>query len=355
MTVIINPTITFNGKEAVDGILEGMYYKPEFTRIHTIYPNIIAKEQIAFLQRIGKISKKDLGCGTGKTSKEIPMYEKFWDPQPIKVWMESCWTAFISSFWVWGMKKGINRADLTDTDFADYLMDVLPDAMLEDLWRMVWFGDTAISHVGASPEGTLGSSTDIVFYNAIDGLWKQIFAGVAIGVGTWGHIPRHTIAQNGLSTYALQLALTDGQSKSIFKDMIIKSDSRLRHSKNRVIFCTDTIFQNWIDYKESKVLESSFRREDDEFSEGIMRGVKILPIEIWDRIIQGDFADGTKYYLPHRAVLTTVDEIAVGFDAPEDSTNFKNFLDESTELYNTKGAYRLDAKIIENHMFSVAY
>ena len=53
--------------------------------------------------------------------------------------------------------------------------------------------------------------------------------------------------------------------------------------------------------------------------------------------------------------MTTVEQIAVGIDAPEDTTQFKTFLDETTEQFNLKGAYRFDAKIIENHMFSVAY
>lgn len=351
----INPTITFNGREATDGILEKVYYKPSFTRIHTVYPGIIAKEQIAFLDRMSKVTKKDLGCGLGQTTKYLPMHEKFWEPVPMKVWIQACWSDFVSSFFVWGMKKGIDRADLSETDLARYLMEVIPEAMLEDLWRIVWFGDTAAALSTDSPAGVFGSSVTVGDYNMVDGLWKYIFAGVAIGAGTWGHIPRYTVTYNALSTEAAQLALASDYAVTVYKNLIKNADPRLRHAPNKVILTTDTLFQNFLDTKESKVLESSFKRMDQEFWEEVYRGCTIIPIESWDRHILADMDNGTTLYLPHRAVLTTIENIAVGFDAPADATKFEAFLDKTTELYNIKGAYRLDTNIIENYMFSVAY
>ena len=351
----INPTITFNGKEATEGILEKVYYKPSFTRIHTVYPGIIAKEQIAFLDRLSKVTKLDAGCGLGQTTKVLPMHEKFWEPVPMKVWIQACWSDFVNSFFVWGMKKGINRADLSETDLATYLMDVIPEAMLEDIWRIVWFGDTAVAAYDASPAGTLGSASEAANYNMVDGLWKYIFAGVAIGAGTWGHIPRYINTYNALGTEAAQLALAADYAVTVYKNLIKNADSRLRHAPNKVILTTDTLFQNFLDSKESKVLESSFKRQEQEFWEEIYRSCTIIPIESWDRHILADFDNTTTLYLPHRAVLTTIDQIAVGFDEMASATQFEAFLDKTTELYNIKGAYRMDTNIIENYMFSVSY
>jgi len=354
MSVTLNPTITFNGKEAREGILERMFNKPAFTRYHTIYSNIVAKEQIAFLQRFSKLTKLEAGCGTGMTSKEIPMHEKFWEPVNTKIWLQLCWRDFIASFFVYGQKKGIDRNDLSGTDLMEYLMEVIPDAGLDDLWRIVWFGDEDISDYAGSPQGTLGDATDIPYYNLIDGLWKQIFAGVAIGAGTWGHIPHYAISENSGGTYTLQ-ELAAAKSLTIFKQLLYQADDRLRDASNKVILCTRSIMDNWNEYKESKTLESSFKREDTYFTEGVFRGIPIYEVPVWDRLIQTDFDNGTTLYLPHRAIMTTVDQIAVGFDGFDKVDAFKAYLDDTTELYNIKGGYKVDAKILENYMFSVAY
>lgn len=354
MTVVLNPTITFNGKEATDGILERMFGKPQFTRFHTIYNNIVAKEQIAYLGRFSKITKAEAGCGTGMTSKDIPMHEKFWEPEPTKIWLQLCWKDFQASFFVWGLKKGIDRNDLSATNLMEYLMEVIPDAGLDDLWRLVWFGDQDISDIASSPAGTLGDSSDIPYYNIINGLWKQIFAGVAIGAGTWGHIPHYTISENSGVSYSAQ-ALSAQKSWTIFKSLLTNADQRLRDDPNKVILCTQSILDNWNDYKESVTLESSFKRQDTEYEEGIIRSTRILPISVWDRMIETDFDNGVTWYLPHRAILTTIDQIAVGFDGFDKVDAFKAYLDDTTELYNIKGGYKLDAKILENYMFSVAY
>ena len=351
----ISPTITFNGKEATEGILERMFNKPAFTKIHSIYNDIKAKEQIAFLRRFSKVTIKDPSCGGGQQAKTIPMYEKFWDPEPTKIWLEFCWKDFVNSFFVWGQKNGIARADLSQTDLADYLMDVIPDAALDDLWRLTWFGDKNITDITDSPAGTLGAAADVKYYDIIDGLWKQIFAGVAISAGTWGHIPRYTIAKNAEGTKSAQLALADAFSKTVWQELLYQADDRLRESSDLVILCTRSLFDNWREYKESKVLESSFKREDQMSEQGIYWDIPIIPIPIWDRIIRSDFDNGTTYHLPHRAVLTTLNQLAVGFDSFAETNYLKTWLNDDTEKYNIKGGYLLDAKILENYMFSVAY
>jgi len=351
----INPTITFNGKEATDGILERMFNKPSFQRFHSIYNNIKAKEQIAFLRRFNKVTIKDTGCGTGKQAKEIPMFEKFWEPEYTKIWLQFCWKDFIASFFVWTQKNGIARADISQTDLADYLMDVVPDAALDDLWRIVWFNDKNISDISDSPAGVLGSSSDVKYYNLIDGLWKQIFAGVAIGEGTWGHIPRYNITYNTQADKTTQLNLADGFSKTVWRNLLYNADSRLREAQGIVILCTRSLFDNWREYKESKTLESSFRKEDVMYDQDIYWDIPIIPVPIWDRIIRSDFDNGTTFHLPHRAILTTLENLAVGFDAFAETNNLESWLNQDTELYNIKGGYSVDAKILENYMFSVAY
>ena len=355
--VTLSPTITFNGKEAQTGIVERAYKKQSFTRIHTIHENLKAKEQIAYLRRFSKVSILDAGCGSGTLAKLIPAHEKFWEPKNIKVWLKFCWKDFEAQFWAWTIKNGIDRQDLDDTYLGDFVMDVVPDAMLDDLWRMVWFGDEAAAHHAASPAGENYRSTDVQYYSMLDGFWKQIFAGVAISdPETWGHIPRYTIAKNAEASYSAQLNLAEGDWKTVARQLLYQSDDRLRDAGDDLVYLfSRTLFDNYREYKESKVLESSFAKEDKMFFDGRYWEIPIIAVPEWDRVIRSDFHDGTAYHLPHRAILTTLDNLAVGFDAMGEASSLKTYLDDETELWNVKGGYKLDAKIIENYMFSVAY
>lgn len=351
--VTLNPTITFNGKEATEGILEEAFKKPVLSRHHTVVGGIKAKQQIAFLERFNKITLQDTGCGTGKSEKEIPMHEKFWDPVPTKIWLTPCWADFVSSFFVWSIKAGIQREDLSNTDLAEYLMEVISDAAYEDVLRMVWFSDTAAAVYGSG--GKLASADDVKYYNMFSGLFDQIITGVAIALGTWGHIPNHTIDANALATFSAQLnGLADGESRDIFRGLLVNADRRLLQHPDRFILCTQTIFDNWADYKESKNLESSFKNEDTQLWESIFRSTPIIPMPIWDQYIQGDFHDTVKYDKPHRAILTVPGNLQVGFDGPSEYQNFEAFRDKSTDLYHIKGGYKIDAKFMQGYLASVA-
>jgi hypothetical protein len=351
-TFTASPTITFNGEEARSGILEEAFKKPAITRFHTIVGDIKAKKQIAFLERFSKVTVQDTGCGTGFVDKLLPMHEKFWEPIPAKIWLKPCWFDFLETFFVWSQKVGLGRADLGSTDLADYLMEVIGDAASEDLLRMIWFSDTSAAKHDAG--GVFLNTSDLVFYNLIDGFFQQIITGVAIAAGTWGHIPNHTITQNGLASFSAQMNLTAGQSRTIFRALLTNADRRLLQHPERLIICTQSIFDNWADYKESKVLESSFKNEDTQLWEGKFRSTPIIPFPLWDQYIQADQQDGTKYNKPHRAVLTVPQNLQAGFDGFEGTNVFEAFLDKVTELYNIKGGYKFDAKLMQAYLTSVA-
>lgn len=350
-TFTADPTITFNGEEARSGILEEAFRKPAITRFHTVVGDIKAKKQIAFLERFSKVTVEDTGCGTGFVDKLLPMHEKFWEPVPTKIWLKPCWFDFLDTFFVWSQKTGLNRADLTGTDLADYLMEVIGDAASEDLLRMIWFSDTSAAQ---QPTGVFLNAADLVFYNLIDGFFQQIITGVAIAAGTWGHIPNHAIAQNALATFNAQMSLNAGQSLTIFRALLTNADRRLLQHPERLIVCTQSIFDNWADYKESKLLESSFKNEDTQLWEGKYRSTPIIPFPLWDQYIQADQQNGTKYNKPHRAVLTVPQNLQAGFDGFEGTDVFEAFLDKVTELYNIKGGYKFDAKLMQAYLTSVA-
>jgi hypothetical protein len=356
MALTIDPKITFTGKEASEGILEPAFIRPEMTRMMDIRQGLKAKEKIGFLGRLSKVTKKDAGCGTGKQSKTLPMSEKEWNPETLKVWLTFCEKDLEDTFFVYLTKNGIDRYDATAVSefWNKWVLEVVTDAVQEDALRIGWFADKAIATV--EDGGTLSNSASVTDYNQIDGFFKQIFDGV--GAGT---IRRVTIDKNAESTFADQLELgTDDYAYDIYRQMVNKADPRLRQAKDKILLVTETLFQNRIDEKEQKtqgVFEMIKRQDEDHNnSDDVFRKIPIISMDaIWDKWIQSDFSNGTKYDLPHRAILTTVSNLVAGFDAVGSVKDFKVWLNDDTEEVNMKGGYKYDVKLLQEFMMVAAY
>ena len=339
--------ITFNGKEAREGIIEPAYMSPEISEFLTIVEDIVAKEQIAFLGRITKITQIDAGCGTGAMNKAVPMTDKFWNPVAVKAWLTQCASDLESTFFVWGLSKGIKKYDLTTGDFIDFAMDIMTTAVKEDALRLIWFGDTGADTIlNAS---FLQDAGDIPFYDAIDGLWKQVFD--AVTATTMNQV---AITANAGGTYALQ-ALGATDAYDIFRGMLEQADARLKSEPNKMILCTTSMWENWLTYKETRNIDMSFVRQEKGFKTDMYRGVPIYAMDFWDRQINSDMNDGTAWITPHRALLTTKENMLVGLDASGAIQDFKVFLDDVTEINHMKGGYKVDVKIIHEFMTIAAY
>ena len=355
---LINPAnLTFNGEEIktmAEAIMKQKFEKPAITEFHTIEEDIVAKKQIAFLGRLNKITKKDAGCGTGVTTTNIPMSEKFWDPEMVKIWLQQCHRDLEASFWVYAKNRGLNIADLTATDFARFVIERMSDAAFEDALRIVWFNDTAAGNYNSSPAGVITNGVSLGDYNIIDGLWKQLFAIVAATPAR-----RVTIAANAEATFALQdsvLNANDGvAAKNVFNSLFNTADYRLMAAQDKVLIASQSLVNAYANYLESQGNDASFIRIENGFSVLRYRDLEIIGFNFWDRTIRADFSNGTKWFLPHRAVLTTKSNLAVGFDASSGVSDFDVFYDKTTELTNFKGAYKVDAKVLEDYMVQVAY
>lgn len=355
---IFNPSqLTFNGEEIrsfAEAVIETLFEKPGINEFHQVYEDIITKKQIAYLGTLSKITKKDAGCGTGATSKTIPMSEKFWDPEQVKVWLQLCHTEIEDTFMVYLKQKGIEYADVTPTQIATFIVERMSDAAYEDALRIVWFNDKDATNVDGSPAGTITSGVSIADYNIIDGLWKQLFA---IGTATPARVI--PIAANGQATFALQdstlLASNGVAAKEVFNGLMNGADYRLRGAADKVIVSTQSLVDAYANYLESVGVDASFVRIENGFSTLRYRNTEIIGFDFWDRTIRADFSNGTKWHLPHRAILTTKSNLGVGFDASSAVSMFNIFFDNVTELNNFKGGYKVDAKVIEDYMVQLAY
>ena len=350
--MILDPSdLTFNGQEARDigeAVIESIFENPAVADLMTVYDGIVTKKQIPFLGTLSKITKKDAGCGSGVSSNNIPMTEKFWEPENLKIWLQLCAEDLLNSFWVYAQKLGMDRSDVTGTTIASFVVERMTAAAQEDLLRIIWFNDKDAENVDDG--GVITDGVSITDYNIIDGLWKQIFAVVA------GDASRlSTIAENALLTKTAQMALAANRAFNTFQKMINAADARLKSAPDKIIICTSSLLDNYASYLESQGSDASFIRIENGYSTLRYRNITIYGMDFWDRTIQADFDNGTTYDLPHRALMTTKMNLAVGSDKLADAETFKVYYSEDTELNNFKGKYRVDAKIMQDYLIQVAY
>ena len=350
--MILNPSdLTFHGQEAKDigeAVIESIFENPAVADLMTVYDGIVTKKQIPFLGTLSKITKKDAGCGSGVSSNNIPMTEKFWEPENLKIWLQLCAEDLINSFWVYAQRLGMDRSDVTGTTIASFVVESMTAAAQEDLLRIIWFNDKAADNVSGG--GVITNGVSLTDYDIIDGLWKQIFDVVTANAAR-----RVSIAENALLTKVAQLNLGTTTAISTLRKLMAQADSRLKAAPDKIIICTTTLLENYVTYLESQGMDASFIRIENGYSTLRFRNVTIYGMDFWDRTIQADFDNGTTYDLPHRALLTTKMNLAVGSDKLADSESFKVYYSEDTELNNFKGKYRVDAKLLQDYLIQVAY
>lgn len=353
---ILNPTdLTFNGREAQslsDAIFKKSFYKPSLTEFHQIVEGIKAKQQIVFLGLMGLTGKKKTGCQTPEGTGTIPNSEKFWDPVIIAEKFGECWDTIKETFFVWGTKNGISRDDLTDTDFANFLQDRMSDSLLEAIFRVSWFGDKAADE---APTGHLTAGTDLDYFNPVDGFWKQLFA---IAPNT-SSARRVEIARNAQSSYTAQaFTNTDTQNMvatNILAAMKYNADYRLRDQQNLVYIATQSLTDQYVKELRSQQLDASFTRIESGYQAVMFEGIPVIPVNFFDRYIAEYFDNGTKLYNPHRAVLTTTDNLAIGVESIGNLTELDAWFSRDDRKYYVEFSVNLDAKVLEDELVQVAY
>lgn len=277
------------------------------------------------------------------------MTQKFWEPEPVKFWLDLCASDLEGSFLNYMRPLGIDRDDITATDIATFITMRMSEAAQEDLLRIIWFGDVDADNVSGGGDITNGVS--LTDYTILDGFWKQIFAIV-----TATPTRRYTISENAGVSYAAQ-ALAAGKSLTILRTLLQDADPRLKSDPNKFYIVTDTIFENYATYLESQGIDASYVRLESGFSTLAFRGIMIYSFQFWDRTIDADFNTGTVWFLPHRAILTTKETLAVGYDLASDAGGeaMEVWYERKDEKNNFRGKYRLDAKVLEGYMLQVAY
>jgi hypothetical protein len=357
---VLNPAqITWNGKEVMalnEAIFESIFINPGLGEVHTIVTGIVAKQQIAYLGLLGLVGKTGQGCDPTSDTATADMTEKFWMPATIQMRLEECWETYNASFFVWSQNKGIKRADLTNTDVMAFIEERASVALDEAKLRHAWFGDTDAATTTDSPAGVITAGTDLGFFNAIDGFFKQMYAIVAATPAT----KAASITKNaGVSYTAQAFTAADVTNRVIManmQDVLDNADVRLTDREDKMFLVTKSVYdQLKREYKSYTAIESSYMANIDGIPTLMFDGVPVIKFSFWDRMIRAYQDNGTTWYQPHRIFLSTKANLQIGVESEEALRGLDPFYDKKTKNNYLDAQFLMDAKIVEDYMISVAY
>lgn len=342
--------LTLNPEEASEIgklIIEKALVGGALAEIHDIQTGIQHKQQIPFAGRLGDGLKAASGC-TPNSASGVALTEKFWDPSKYDARWIHCADDLNNLLKLFKKASRVNPDfyDRIDSQEMGVLYALIEQMLVEVMPEKIWFSDkNADLHSGT---GVFATGTDLDLYNVIDGIWKEIFAD--------GAIPTVAITENAGVSYAAQLNLATDKAFDTFVAMRKAADSRLLEDPNIQLLVTRTLAENYRDTLRTKTLGAGFI-ETTENGKTVLKfdGIPIKVMHVWDRFIQANEKNGTVYNLPHRALLTTPDNIPVGTLASEDLESFDSFYDKTLKSNIVDVAFSIDAKHLQSYMSVAAY
>lgn len=368
MAGFIDPSqMDFNGKEVQalsEMIIDEAFNTPTLSQIHTPVTGIVAKQQIGYLSQLsGLVGKLSTGCEIDTDTNTSSMRQKFWAPAFIEGRFIQCWKNLLPSFWVWGLNQGVKKADLTNGDFFNYISNIIGVSMNESWLRLAWFGDTTAAHYNASPGGTITNSVSTAYFTPIDGFWKQLFNIVAadsnrltgdissgVGVAT----------RNGQASYAAQAFTSTDTTNMVATETLANmkygSDFRLRDKANLMYLVTQSFFDQYArELRKVPNVEGAYERIEGGYTALHFEGIPVIGLNFWDRNIRNNQDNGTKWNKPHRALLTTKEELMIGLEEEGSLSTIDAFNEKKTRELFVDFGYNIDAKINQDYMIQVAY
>lgn len=267
-------------------------------------------KKLGYVDKIQDVGYKSSDCDVHYEKVSITGVEKTWKIGEWEVPLELCYKDIEETIGKNGLKGGTDRADLQDTPYWDLvLIPLLKQALNNMYWRLTWFGDTAAKDIAGGGIITAGVNTKL--FTANDGLWKQLFA-----ICTANEKQRTKVTANTESSYDAQkqAAKASGYAVQLFDDLLSDADSRIFDDKKACIMTTNSLFKALRNDLVDKY--GKYTMSVKQIASGIKLteydGVKMIVLDVWDRMIKKYEDNGTKLNNPHRALVCSPNNLFVG-------------------------------------------
>lgn len=330
-------------------IVKNDVFQQDTSEFFTIVPGIKGGKQVAAMKNFEYVTVASQGCGGVGISPKFPAFSQKWNPKLAEVRIKYCFTEFEDSFVQWGLNNGYARKDLTGTELAVFIEDMVIKAMKADLLRIVLMGDKDI----AAQDILSDEAGKVKFYDIFDkGLLPtlQYLKTLPEFTGNFVPLDKNTGAMtdqlNLSATYALDLYENVLDDVYDFDGDILLSSNRL--FKN---------YAKWVKRANGYGLQSNVDLTQKGVTDPMVDNEKIVPIVQYDRWRKADFVTGTTphMHLPHFALYAKKGDLQVGVDdaaSLEDIT--LEYIGGDDESFYIKANYMVDFKMTNPYEFRAA-
>jgi len=329
-------------------VMNDLFYEPTET-FFTIVPGIKGGQQVAAMKGFEYITKASAGCGGNGISPDFPAFSQKWNPKLAEVKLEYCYADFENSFLQWGLNNGYKRKDLTGTEMALFIQDLVSKAMALDLQRIALLSDSGI----AAQDILTDEATKAPFYNIIDkGLIPtlQYLKTLPEFAGNFVALDKNTGA------VAVQVALADDYAVKLYESLILESydfDGDILLSSNRLALNYDAFLRRGNGYN----IQGNLDATQNGVSGAKVSGQAVTAMKNYDRWKKTDFTTGdpATIHLPHVALFTKKEYLQIGID---DAASLQDltleYIGGSEEKFWIKANYMVDFKMTNPYALRAA-
>lgn len=339
-----------------EALIKSGFQNPALSEFHTIVTGIKGSKRLAALGQLSGLAgfvKSDCNITPATLSAEI--IDKTWSPAYVSDRAEQCYEDLMGSFFQWGLKNNIAKEDLTGTEFQIWFETVMAKLIEEIILRVGWFGDTAIA---AGTNNSL-SGGQLAYFNMINGFWKQLAA-----LNGGASFITDLATKNAQVTFALQrFNSTDTTNRVVtnaLDNLFYAADLRLRDlDRSSLIFITTQSVKDQYEKERKAVtgIDLPYMRQESGVNNLASNGIEVKAFSFLDRTIDAYYRtnSGASWYLPHRIILTTRENLYLGVEEEGSLGSFDSFFDKYNKKQVTDFGFSMDAKVALDVLAAVAY
>jgi len=330
-------------------IVKNDVFQQDTSELFTIVPGIKGGQQVAAMKGFEYVTVASAGCGGAGISPQFPAFSQKWNPRMAEVKIQYCYTDFENSFVQWGLNNGYKRKDLTGTELALFIEDLVTKAMKADLLRVALMGDKDI----AAQDILADEAGKTKFYDIID---KGLLPTLQY-LKTLPEFENNFVAlSKNTGAMTDQLNLTDTYALDLYEsllDDVYDFDGDTLMTSNRLY----KNYTKWLTRANGYGVQGNIDMTQKGVTDPIVGGEKLTPVVQYDRWRKNDFVTGNPahIHLPHFALFTRKEYLQLGVDdaaSLEDIT--MEYIGGSEETFWIKANYLVDFKMVNPYQFRAA-
>ena len=321
----------------------------ELSALVDVREGVKSGDRLAWVNPLTMIGKPSRGCEPVSDAATADLVEKEWDLQEFDVRIEQCYKDLEEILYNLGLKDGIERGDLTGTEYAMFLETLVTNALDKMYKRFVWFGDKDAANIADG--GHITDGVDVEYFTVIDGVFKQIAAMIANNEA----VVVTTLAANAEANKAAQMAYVwDPIAK--LQDVILNANVAIEGEDDPIIY----VSRFFMSKLKAKMLslpqytESQFSKNELGFATVQFLGHTVIEMKEWDEQIIANHS-GTTYYKPFRALYTTKKNLKVGVPSLSTFKVLKAWYENKDRKYYIDAMDKLDCIVMRPELVSIAW